>query len=109
MLQVLELKVDLQVFSQIKAHSQLHAAQQHNNVHTSTLHSHTETYCLLRLSNTSKWQNAANKAHSIPKSKGALGITPVPGVGLLIVLVQTLPLAENWSTAFSNKIQDPEN
>lgn len=74
MLEVLELKVDLQVFSQIKAHSQLHAAQQPKYVHISTLHSHTETHCLLRLSNKSKWQNAANKAHTISKSEGALGM-----------------------------------
>lgn len=64
-----------QVFSQTKAHSQLRMQPSNLSMFTHQLHTHTKkTHCLLRLSNKPKWQNAANKALTIPKRKGTLGI-----------------------------------
>lgn len=94
-----------QVFSQTKASSQLHSAQQQEYAHTSALLSHRHTLPAQTEQQT-QMANKANKALTIPKEDE---ITPVPGVGLLIALVKTLPLAQDWSIAFSNKIQDDEN
>lgn len=79
--------------------------RQQEYAHTSALHSHKHTLPAQTEQQT-QMANEANKALTIPKRDK---ITPVPGVGMLILLVKTLCLAQGWSIAFSNKIQDAEN